>query len=121
MTETQTLLNRVQEECRAVGSRVRDTARRAVRQGVLRVDLVSLQRDRRRALADLGDRVLRLWSQGELSSLETDAEANRLRNLVRSIEQQIAAKEAEIAALRQARQEPEPAAHVAASVEEVNE
>jgi hypothetical protein len=121
MTETQTLLHRVQEECRAVGSKVRDSARRAVRQGVLRVDLVSLRRDRGRALADLGERVLRLWSMDGLSTLETDAEANRLRELVLSIEDQIVVKEAEAAALRQARPEPAPEPPVDAPAEHSNQ
>jgi hypothetical protein len=93
-----------------VGSRVRNTARRAVRQGVLRVDLVSLRRDRGRALSDLGVRAMRAWAGPGTASLETDAEAIRLRALIRSIEDQIAAKEAEAATLRQAARPPAPAA-----------
>jgi hypothetical protein len=110
MAEARHILRRVQEECRAVGSRVRETTNRAVRQGVLRVDLISLRRDRARTLAYLGERVLRIWSGGDLPSIATDAEANRLRALVQSIEEQIAAKEAEAEALRQAPQRPAPAA-----------
>lgn len=110
MPEAHRILQRVQEECRAVGSKVRESTRRAVRQGVLRVDLISLQRDRGRALGHLGERVLRVWSRGELAGLETDEEANRLRTLIRTIEEQIAAKEAEAEALRKAPQGPAPAA-----------
>ncbi|HEY7726817.1 MAG TPA: hypothetical protein VID50_00015 [Candidatus Eisenbacteria bacterium] len=109
MVDARRYLLRVQEECRAVGSKVQATARRTVRQGLLRVDLVSLRRDRRRMLADLGEWVLRLWTAGELAALPTDAEANRIRSLIRSLDEQIAAKEAEAAALRAARQEAAPA------------
>ena len=110
MPDARRILHLIQEECRSVGSRVRESTVRAIRQGVLRVDLVSLRRDRGRALADLGERVLRIWSAGDPASLVTDEEANRLRALVRSIEEQIAAKEAEAEALRQPRPDPAPAA-----------
>ena len=108
MPQTQQLIRRFREECRTVGSKARETAQRAFRQGVLRVDLVSLRRDRGRVLADLGERVLRIWNRGLLPTLETDAEVARLRTLIRTIEEQIAAKEAEAAALREAG--PAPAA-----------
>jgi hypothetical protein len=101
MADTSKFWNRVQEECRTVATRTRARAKRAVRQGVLQVDLVSLRRDRGRALADLGERVLRLWSEGGLASLEGDAEARRLKALVESIESGITAREAEAAELRQ--------------------
>jgi hypothetical protein len=64
MTDSQKILKRVQEECRAAGSKIRETARRTYRQGLLRVDLVSLRRDRGRALSDLGERVIPLASCG---------------------------------------------------------
>ena len=92
-----------------MASRTGDTARRAVRRGVLQVDLVSLRRDRGRALADLGRRALRLWSEGRPAALESDAEALRLRALVNSIDTAVAAKEAEAAALRQSRTDEAPA------------
>ena len=91
---------RVQEEVRSVSERTRLGAARAVRSGVLSVDLVSLRSDRNRAQAHLGDRVLTLWSRDALDSLAEDAEALRLRALVKTIEERIAAKEAELAAIR---------------------
>lgn len=115
MTDSQKILKRVQEECRAAGSKIRETARRTYRQGLLRVDLVSLRRDRGRALSDLGERVMRLWSADDLPSLPTDEEASRLRAVIGSIEQQIAAKEAEAATLRHTPPDSEPAAPVVTS------
>ena len=55
---------RMSEEFRSVSDRTRASARRAVSIGVLRVDLVSLRRDRSRALSDLGARALALWNGG---------------------------------------------------------
>lgn len=109
MAESGRFWNRVQEECRSAASRTRARAERTVRQGVLQVDLVSLRRDRRRVLGDLGERVLRLWSQGGLSSIEEDPEVRRLKSVVESIEAGIAAKEAEAAGLRQSSTGPAPA------------
>jgi hypothetical protein len=93
--------SRVQEEGKAVFGRTRSAANRAVRQGVLQVDLVSLRRDRTRALASLGECALRLWSEGRITSFESDPEAARLRTWVEAIDGAIATKETEAAALRQ--------------------
>jgi len=90
----------VQEELRTVSERTRKGAERAVKTGVLQVDLVSLRRDKNRAKANLGERVLALWSQGNLHSLAADPEALRLKALVQTIDERIAAKEAEQTSLR---------------------
>ena len=108
MTDTGKFWTRFQEEGKAVLDRTRSAANRAVRQGVLQVDLVSLRRDRTRAMASLGEHALRLWSEGRISSFEADAEALRLRAWIESIEGAIAAKEAEAAALRQPAAESTP-------------
>lgn len=108
MTDTAKFWSRVQEEGKAVFGRTRSAANRAVRQGVLQVDLVSLRRDRTRALTSLGEQALRLWSEGRIASFETDAEALRLRSWIEAIDGTIAAKEAEAAALRQRAAEPTP-------------
>lgn len=110
MADTRKFWNRVQEECRTVATRTGVRAKRAVRQGVLQVDLVSLRRDRGRALADLGERLLRLWAEARVSSVEQDAEVLRLKGVVEAIEKDIAAKEAEAAELRRPPAEPAPAA-----------
>jgi hypothetical protein len=68
----------------------------------LRVDLVSLRRERGRALADLGERTLTLWNHGELSRLESDPEMLRLRARVEGVDAAIAGKEAELVRLRTA-------------------
>jgi len=99
MADTGRFWNRVQEECRTVAARTSVRAKRAVRQGVLQVDLVSLRRDRGRALADLGERLLRLWTEGRVAAVEQDQEALRLKGVVESIEKDITAKEAEAAEL----------------------
>ncbi len=109
MTDTGKFWTRMQEEGRAAFGKTRRAANRAVRRGVLQMDLVSLRRDRTRAMAGLGERALRLWSEGNIASLDADAEAQRLRAWIESIEGAIAAKEAEAAALRQrAAQEQTP-------------
>lgn len=108
MTSASNLWGRVQEEIRTVTERTRRGAERAVRTGVLRVDLVSHRRDRNRAHADLGERVLALWSEGRLESLAEDSEMLRLRELVRSIDRSIAAKEEELELLRARDPEPVP-------------
>jgi hypothetical protein len=110
MADTGGFWNRVQEECRGVATRTGARAKRAVRQGVLQVDLVSLRRDRGRALADLGERLLKLWAEGNVSSLERDAEALRLKGVVEEIERNLAAREAEAAELHRPPAEPAPAA-----------
>lgn len=91
---------RVRDEVRSVSSRTRRGARKAFEEGVLRVDLVSLRREQRRALADLGERTLTLWNRGELSRLESDPEMLRLRARVEGVDAAIAAKEAELVRLR---------------------
>ncbi len=68
--------------------------------GVIGVDLVSLRRDRMRAHANLGERVLKLWSAGDPGVLEWDPESLRLRELVESLEALIWAKELELRELR---------------------
>ncbi len=108
MTDTGRFWTRVQEEGKAVFGRTRKAANRAVRKGVLQVDLVSLRRDRSRAMAILGEYALRLWSEGRIASLETDEEALRLRTWIESIEGTIVAKEAEAAALHQPAAESTP-------------
>jgi len=74
--------SRMSEEFRSVSGRTRASARRAVSIGVLQVDLVSLRRDRSRALSDMGARALALWDGGTPHALESDAEALRLRTWI---------------------------------------
>ena len=100
MANASQLWDRVQEEVRSVSERTRRGAERAVKTGVLQVDLVSLRRDKNRAHAHLGGRVLSLWSQGTLDSLATDSEALRLRAVALALDERVAAKEAELAKLR---------------------
>ena len=76
-----------------------------MRIGVLRVDLLSLRRDRSRALAQLGERAFFLWNTGSLGVLERDEEALRLRSLLEGIERCIADKESELHALRKEAEE----------------
>jgi len=92
--------SRVSGEVKQATERTRREARRAVRMGVLRVDLVSLRRDRTRAHANLGERVLQLWTGDALGTIETDPEALRLRALVQEIETAIRAKRDELERLR---------------------
>lgn len=91
---------RVGEEVRSASDRTRQSARKAVQIGMLRVDLVSLRRDRSRALAELGERTLTLWNQGIPPAVESDAEALRLRSWIASIDDLIGAKRAELERLR---------------------
>src|SRR5512143_2294698 len=100
MTPQAGFWDRLQDEVRTGYDRTRRTTRRTVRIGVLRVDLLSLRRDRTRALAQLGERAFFLWNAGSLASLEGDEEALRLRSLVEGIERCIADKEAELQTLR---------------------
>ncbi|HEY2925028.1 MAG TPA: hypothetical protein VGJ98_08710 [Candidatus Eisenbacteria bacterium] len=100
MTSTAKFWDRVQDEFRTASGKARKGAERAVRTGILRVDLVSLRRDRQRAEAHLGERVLALWSGDKLESLADDAEAVRLKTVVQSIEGLIAAKEEELRSVR---------------------
>jgi hypothetical protein len=101
--------SRVSGEVRHASERAGRGARRAVQRGVLGVDLVSLRHDRSRALAHLGERVVRLWSAGSLEALTLDAEAVRLRALVESINASIRAKEDELRGLRDTKGGPAPA------------
>ncbi|HEX7078617.1 MAG TPA: hypothetical protein VF363_09355 [Candidatus Eisenbacteria bacterium] len=87
--------------------RTRRGTRRAVRIGVLRVDLISLRRDRTRALAHLGERALSQWNAGALGTLGQDAEAARLRELIAGIDRTIEEKMSELSRL-QAGEEPPP-------------
>jgi len=69
MTTTSSFWDRVQDELRTASGKARREAERAVRTGVLQMDLVSLRRDRRRAQADLGERALALWKAEKLEDL----------------------------------------------------
>lgn len=91
---------RVGEEVRSVSDRTRQSARKAVQIGMLRVDLVSLRRDRSRALADLGERALALWNAGTPHAVDSDAESLRLRSWIGSIDDLIGVKRAELERLR---------------------
>jgi hypothetical protein len=92
--------DRLQDEVRTGYERTRRTTKRAVRIGVLRVDLLSLRRDRSRAMAQLGERAFVLWNAESLATLDQDAEALRLRSLIEGIERCIASKESELTTLR---------------------
>lgn len=100
MTTTSSFWDRVQDELRTASGKARKEAERAVRTGVLQMDLVSLRRDRNRAQAHLGGRALSLWTSEKLESLADDPEALRLKTLVQSIEGLIAAKEEELRSVR---------------------
>ena len=100
MTTTSSFWNRVQDEVRTASGKARREAERAVRAGVIQMDLVSIRRDRRRAHAHLGERVLALWTEEKLESLAVDSEALRLKTLIQSIEGLIAAKEEELRSIR---------------------
>ncbi|MGE5177031.1 MAG: hypothetical protein ACM3JJ_11740 [Hyphomicrobiales bacterium] len=108
MAATGGFWERMQEEVRSVSERTRRGTRRAVRIGVLKVDLVSLRRNRTRALAHLGERALLMWGDASPGALDRDAEATRLRALIGEIDRDILAKEAELANLS-AGADPEPA------------
>ena len=103
MNAPTSMWSRFRDEVRSVSDRTRRGARRAFDEGVLRVDLVSLRRERHRGLADLGERALTLWNRGELSTPESDPEMLRLRARVEGVDAAIAAKEAELARLRAAK------------------
>jgi hypothetical protein len=109
LSRTTGVWNRIRDEVRSVTERTGREARRAFDSGVLKVDLVSLRRERRRALADLGERLLQLWDRASLDGVERDPEMLRLRARVEGVEEAIAAKEAEWKRLRDA-SEKEPAA-----------
>jgi hypothetical protein len=100
MTTTTGFWDRVQDEFRSASGKARKEAERAVRTGVLQMDLVSLRRDRGRTQAHLGERVLALWGSQRIESLTDDPETLRLKTLVQSIEGLIAAKEQELRSIR---------------------
>jgi hypothetical protein len=100
MTTTSGFWNRVQGEFRTASGKARREAERALRTGVIQMDLVSLRRDRSRAHAHLGERVLALWTEGGLGSVASDPEALRLKTLIQSIEGLIAAKNEELRSVR---------------------
>lgn len=92
--------DRVQDQVRTGYERTRRTTARAMRIGILRVDLLSLRRDRTRAMAQLGERAFSRWNEGSLATFDDDPEALRLRSLVEGIERCIVSKEAELEQLR---------------------
>ena len=100
---------RVTDEVRTVSDRTRRGARRAFQIGVIRVDLISLRRDRSQALADLGARALALWNGGAPEKIEFDDEALRLRSRVAEVEGAIEAKRTELERLRQGAEAESPA------------
>jgi hypothetical protein len=100
MTTTPGFWNRVQDELRTASGKARKEAERAVRTGVIQMDLVSLRRDRRRVHAHLGERVLALWTEENLEGLGVDSETLRLKTRIQSIEGLIAAKEEELRSVR---------------------
>ena len=93
--------DRISEEVRSVSDRTRRGAKRTFQIGVLKVDLVSLRRDRSRAMADLGERMLVSWKTGTLSAIESDEEALRLRSRIASVDELIEAKRSELERLRE--------------------
>jgi|GEM_PF-1592136 len=100
MTTAQNFWDRVSGELKTASGKARTEAKRAVRTGVLQMDLVSLRRDRNRTQAHLGERVLALWGAEKFDSIAADPEALRLKALVQSIEGLIAAKEQELRSIR---------------------
>ena len=100
MAATQNFWDRVREDVRDLSERTRQSTRRAIEEGVLRVDLVSLRRTRTRALADLGDRALKFWNWGRMAELSEDAEAIRLRTRIAEVDDRIRQKEDALARLR---------------------
>lgn len=96
----QNLWDRMREDVRGLSERTRRGTRRAIEQGVLRVDLVSLRRTRTRALADLGERTLKFWNWGRTAELWSDAEAIRLRARIAEVDDRIREKEELLARLR---------------------
>jgi hypothetical protein len=108
MADLKGFWDRLKGEVKTTSERTRRSADRAIKVGILKVDLVSLRRDRSRAHANLGERVLTLWNAGSLESMGSDAEVLRLRALVGSIQDAIASKEAEVVASQSAKPEPVP-------------
>jgi len=111
MTSTGRFWDRLSDELKTASDRARKEAERAVRTGVLQMDLVSLRRDRQRTRAMVGQRVLELWSADKLETVASDAETLRLKEVVHSIELLIAGKEQELRTVRSRPEEsPAPAA-----------
>lgn len=108
-TATTGFWDRLSEELKTASDRARREAERAVRTGVLQMDLVSLRRDRNRARARIGERVLALWGEEKIGDLTQDPETLRLKAAVQSIEGLIAAKEEELRTVR-SRTTPDPTA-----------
>lgn len=100
MTTTARFWDRLSDELKSASDRARKEAERAVRTGVLQMDLVSLRRDRHRTRAMIGERVLELWNAEKVETLASDPETLRLRDVVQSIEGLIAAKEQELRTVR---------------------
>jgi len=100
MTTTGRFWDRLSDELKTASDRARKEAERAVRTGVLQMDLVSLRRDRQRTRAMLGERVLELWSGDKLETVVSDSETLRLKDVVHSIELLIDAKEQELRTVR---------------------
>lgn len=92
---------KVTDEVRTVSDRTRRGAKRAVQIGVIRVDLISLRRDRSQALANLGERTLALWKGGAPAEIGSDEEALRLRSRIDAVEEAIETKRAQLERLRQ--------------------
>jgi len=108
--------SKVTGEVRTVSERARGATRRTVAAGVLRVDLMTLRRDRSRALADLGERTLLHWNAGAPEAVASDPEAARIRERIASLNRDIEVKRAAIDRLREegragsaARKSPPPA------------
>jgi len=100
MTTTAKFWDRLSEELKSASERARKEAERAVRTGVLQMDLVSLRRERHRTRAKIGERVLELWSSEKIETVASDPETLRLKDVVQSIEGLIAAKEQELRTVR---------------------
>jgi hypothetical protein len=100
MTTSTKFWDRLQEELKTASERARHEAERAVRTGVLQMDLASLRRERGRNRAMLGERVLALWNEQKLEGLAEDPETLRLKTVVQSLEDRIAAKEQELRTVR---------------------
>jgi hypothetical protein len=92
---------KVTDEVRNVSRSTRREAKRAVQIGVIRVDLMTLRRDRSRALAKFGERVLALSKGGAPVEIDSDEEALRLRVRVDGVEEAIETKRAELERLNQ--------------------
>ena len=110
---------KVTDEVRTVSDRTRRGAKRAVQIGVIRVDLISLRRDRSQALANLGERALALWKGGAPDEIGSDEEALRLRSRIDAVEEAIETKRAELERLRQgaAAKPPAPDLETPASID----